>query len=257
MAVITFMSDFGTTDHYVAAVKAAILSSDPQQVIVDITHDIKPFDIAHAAYVLKHVYMDFPEKTVHLVAVDAMRKKSRPIALVLEGHYFVGFDSGLFSLISNMKAKTIRRLSHKVSTFPAKVELTKAALALAQGESIEKLGESAESILELYPRRLKITKREIAGNVISIDHYGNLITNIKQTDVKKIQEINENYTSHTIRFGREAFDGFHAYFTDVESGDCFVLFNSSGNLQIGINKGNASELLGLGIDAPVIIEFNT
>ena len=77
MAMITFMSDFGTSDHYVAAVKAAIVSKDPQQIITDISHDIRPYDISHAANVLRHVYKDFPEKTIHLVAVDAMREKSK------------------------------------------------------------------------------------------------------------------------------------------------------------------------------------
>ncbi len=257
MAVITFMSDFGTTDHYVAAVKAAIISRDPNQLIIDITHHIKAFDIAHAANVLKNVYRDFPEKTVHLITVDAMRERSRLIAVLLDGHYFVGFDTGLFSLIAEVKASTIVELKGDQSSFPAKDILGNAALELAQGAPIEKLGNKLDSMLELYPRQLKVTKREIAGNVITVDHYGNLITNIQKKDVHKILEINRNGTSHTIRFGREVFNDFHSYFTDVESGDCFVLFNSLGNLQIGINKGNASELLGLGIDAPVIIEFNT
>ncbi len=257
MGVITFMSDFGTTDHYVAAVKAAIISKSAGQAIVDLTHDIRPYDIAHAANVLTDVYKDFPENSVHLVAVDTMRERSRLIALFLDGHYFVGFDSGLFSLISKSKPTKIVELKRSESIFPAKEVLSEAALALAQGKSIEKLGESLNSILELYPRQLKVTKREIAGNVITVDHYGNLITNIQKADVTKILEINGNGTSHTIRFGREAFEDFHEYFTDVESGDCFVLFNSLGNLQIGINKGNASELLGLGVDAPVIIEFNS
>ena len=82
MALITFMSDFGTVDHYVAAVKAAIVSESPNQPITDITHDIRPFDISHAANVLRNVYKDFPEKTVHIVAVDAMREKSKALAVL-------------------------------------------------------------------------------------------------------------------------------------------------------------------------------
>ena len=256
MSVITFMSDFGTTDHYVAAVKASIVSQMPQQLIVDLTHDIKPFDIGHAANVLKHVYRDFPEKTVHLVAVDAMRAKSEAIAVDLDGHYFVGFDSGLFSLISDRKPDAVMRLENNGSVFPAKDMLAKAAVALAGGKGLTKVGQTTDSFLELYPRQLKVTKREIAGNVISVDHYGNLITNIQKMDFEKILEINGSNTRYSIRFGREVFTKLHEYYTNVESGDCFVMFNSLGFLQVGINKGNASELLGLKVDAPVIIEFN-
>lgn len=256
MAVITFMSDFGTADHYVAAVKAAIISQSPQQIITDISHNIRPYDISHAANVLKHVYKDFPEKTVHLVAVDAMREKSRAIAIELDGHYFVGFDSGLFSLLSGKKPNAVSVLENGQSTFPAKHVLAKTALDLASGKKLGDVGAPSDAIAELYARQLKVTKREIVGNVVSVDHYGNLITNIAKEEFDKIIEINGNGVQYVVRFGRESFGGLHDYFTDVESGDCFVLFNSSGDLQIGINKGNASELLGLGVDAPVIIEFS-
>lgn len=256
MPVITFMSDFGTTDHYVSAVKASIVTQKPDQIIVDLTHDIRPFDIAHAANVLKNVYQDFPAGTVHLVAVDAMREKSNLIAIELEGHFFVGFDSGLFSLLSEMKPNTVRELNSNGSVFPAKDVLANAAVDLAGGKQLTKVGDAAKSFLELYPRQLKVTKREIAGNVVSVDHYGNLITNIQKIDFEKMMELNGNGTTHTTRFGRETFTKIHKYYTEVESGDCFVMFNSLGYLQIGINKGNASELLGLRVDTPVIIEFN-
>lgn len=255
MAVITFMSDFGTEDHYVAAVKAAIISQSPQQVIVDISHNIRPFDISHASHVLKHVYKEFPQKTVHLVAVDPIREKSNSIAIEMDGHFFVGLDSGLFSLISSERPTKMTLLDDAVSTFPAKEILAKAAFSLAKGKSLKDIGTPIESIKELYGRQLKVTKREIAGNVVAVDHFGNLITNIRREEFETIKEINGFRVKYAIRFGRESFSSIHSYFTDVESGDCFVLFNSSGNLQIGINKGNASELLGLGPDTPVLIEF--
>ncbi|WP_421764379.1 SAM hydrolase/SAM-dependent halogenase family protein [Ekhidna sp.] len=255
MALITFMSDFGTVDHYVAAVKAAIVSESPTQPITDITHNIRPFDISHAANVLRNVYKDFPAKTVHVVAVDSMREKSNAIAIELDDHLFVGFDSGIFSLISSKKPNKIAFLENGKSTFPAKDVLAKTALMLANGKSLSDVGQIAEEITELYARQLKVTKREIAGNVVSVDHYGNLITNINKEEFEKILEINGSGVRYAIRFGREQFQELHTFFSDVESGDCFVLFNSSNQLQIGINKGNASELLGLSVDSPVLIEF--
>ncbi len=255
MALITFMSDFGTVDHYVAAVKAAIVSEVPTQIITDISHDIQPFDISHAANVLRNVYKDFPEETVHIVAIDSMREKSRALAIELDGHIFVGFDSGLFSLISEKKPSEIVILENGQSTFPAKDVLAKTALQLAKGKKLKDVGTRVEGMTELYARQLKVTKREIAGNVVAVDHYGNLITNIKKEEFEKILALNGSGAQYAIRFGRERFENHHAYFSDVESGDCFVLFNSVGQLQIGINKGNASELLGLSVDSPVLIEF--
>ncbi|MEO9869298.1 SAM hydrolase/SAM-dependent halogenase family protein [Ekhidna sp.] len=257
MALITFMSDFGTVDHYVAAVKAAIVSASPAQQITDITHNIRPFDISHAANVLRSVYKDFPDKTVHIVAVDSMKEKSKTIALEIEGHLFVGFDSGLFSLISQKKPEQIAVLENGQSTFPAKDVLAKTAMQLASGQSLKDVGTIVTEMTELYDRQLKVTKREIAGNVISVDRYGNLITNISKTEFDKIIEINGVGVKYLIRFGREQFQSLHTFFSDVESGDCYVLFNSSGRLQIGINKGNASGLLGLSVDSPVLIEFAT
>lgn len=249
------MSDFGTVDHYVAAVKAAIVSESSSQNITDITHDIRPFDISHAANVLRNVYKDFPGKTVHIVAVDAMREKSRALAVEMDGHVFVGFDSGLFNLISNKKPDQIAVLENGQSTFPAKDVLAKAAIKLANGKSLKDVGTLVDGMTELYARQLKVTKREIAGHVVVVDHYGNLITNIGKPEFEKILEINGAGVSYAIRFGRERFQNLHTYFSDVESGDCFVFFNSSDQLQIGINKGNASELLGLSVDSPVLIEF--
>ncbi len=257
MAVITFMSDFGTDDHYVAAVKAAIVSHSVNQPIADISHVIKPYDISQAANVLKHVYKEFPKGSVHLVAVDAMKKKSNPIAIELDDHFFVGFDSGLFSLISNKKPDRVFIIDCEECTFPAKNVLAKAALSLANGEGIDSLGTKIDQIYELYGRQLKVTKREIVGNVVHVDSYGNLITNIIKSEFEKMMELNGIGTRYSIQVGRQVFNELQSYFTDVESGDCYILFNSSAYLQIGILRGDASSLLGLRVDSPIHIEFST
>src|SRR3954466_3213334 len=102
MAVITFTSDFGWRDHYVAAVKARVLAFNQNIRIIDITHEIEPHNIIQTSYILKNVFRDFPIGTVHLVGVNSWdnRDETKLIALRLEEHYFVGFVNGLFSLIS-------------------------------------------------------------------------------------------------------------------------------------------------------------
>src|SRR5688500_6784420 len=112
MAVITFLSDFGYTDHYVAAVKAKLLSQDPECKVVDITHAIEPFNIAHAEYVLGSVYHEFPEGTVHLVGVDSHGSKlGRFHAARHKGHYFLLPDNGLLSLITDGQPELVVELN--------------------------------------------------------------------------------------------------------------------------------------------------
>ncbi|MEQ8471190.1 MAG: SAM-dependent chlorinase/fluorinase [Marinoscillum sp.] len=258
MALVTFMSDFGTEDHYVAAVKAAILKANPSITIVDISHSIYPSDIGHASYVLKNVFRDFPAGSVHLCAVDMTGREPSPLlALKLEEHYFVGSDCGLFSLLSTQRPTAIIRLNSLkpiVSTFDAKEILAPTAAALASGQNIHEMGPSVNELNVLYGRQLKVTKREISGNILRVDGYGNLITNIVQSEFDTIMKIN-GHTPFEIHFGREKSRKINATYSEAESGEIFILFNSNGYLQIGINKGNASELLGLNLDAPVIINF--
>ncbi len=258
MAVITFISDFGKEDHYVAAVKAAVLRQHVDIPIIDISHTVKPSDIGHAAYLLRSVFADFPEGTVHLCGIDSIGKGlNRLLAVRLASHYFVGPDSGIFSLISDQKPDIIVdvNIGNRVpSTFPLKDILAAVAAKLAKGANILELGEPVNQVNELFARKLKVTKREIAGNVIRVDRYGNLITNILKSEFEIIHKLNQ-FTIFSITIGRESVTQIHKTYSDVESGDCFVFFNSNGLLEIGINKGSASELLGLKLDTPIIITF--
>ncbi|MCP4460349.1 MAG: SAM-dependent chlorinase/fluorinase [Cytophagales bacterium] len=257
MAAVTFMSDFGEEDHYVAAVKAAILSQNSDQLIIDISHNIRRHDIAHAAYVIKQSYPSFPSETVHLIAVDPVQKGfDSLVAVRLNDHYFVSHDSGIFSLIDVYPPTQSVELEGSTSTFPARDFLSKAVSRLANGESLNALGNPIAQLQTRVNRQLKATKREIVGQVIHVDHYGNLVTNINKSDFDTIAKLLGGNPNYRIQFAREQFQQFHNNFNDVESGDCFVLFNAYGFLEIGINKGRASDLLGLRMETPVLIEFN-
>ena len=257
MAAVTFMSDFGEEDHYVAAVKAGILSANPAQSIIDISHNIRRHDIGHAAYIIKQLYASFPPETVHLIAVDPVQRGfDSLVAVKLNDHFFVSHDSGIFSLIDKQRPSQAVKLEQGASTFPARDFLANAATRLANGHSLEELGTPIAELQTRVDRQLKATKREIVGQVIHVDHYGNLVTNINKTDFDTIANLLGGNPSYRIRFLRERFEQFHKKFNDVESGDCFVLFNAYGFLEIGINKGRACELLGLRMETPVLIEFN-
>jgi S-adenosylmethionine hydrolase len=256
MAIVTLLTDSGETDHYVAAIKAKILSVNPGLNLIDISHRILSCDIAHGAFVLKSVFRDFPKGTVHLVGIDANGgKEEQPIAIQLEDHFFVCSDNGLIGLISDkihQLAVSLNSINPVQTTFPEKDILAPAAARLASGVAITSLGKPLPDIKRMLNRQVKATRRIIAGHVMRVDNYGNLITNILKQDF----DILSKGKTYTIQFGGEKTRRIQTEYHQVEQGDCFVLFNSLGLLEIGINKGNGSELLGLQYDSPVNITFD-
>jgi len=255
MAIITLTSDFGESDHYVGALKGAILSSIPSQILVDISHRIQSFDLAHGAFVLRSAFPAFPPGTIHLVAVDTIGNlDDSHLAVQLEDHFFLLTDHGLLGLISEQEPQIVIELpapNEKPSAFPALEVLAPAAIELANGKSIKKLGKPTSDYKKMVGRNMRANKTQIIGHVLRVDHYGNLITNIRKEEFCKIC----NNKSYTILIGREQFRRLNSSINETGSGDCYVIFNSMGLLEIGINKGNASELMGLRFDSPVKISF--
>ncbi len=256
MAIVTLLTDCGKSDHYASAIKAAILRINPGLNIVDISHEVGACDIAHGAFLLRSVFRDFPKGTVHLAAVDAIGNSGDLfIALQLEDHFFVGVDNGLFGLVSNQAhqhAVELHDLGLSQSVFPEKDILAPTCAKLASGVSITDLGRPILSFKKKTDRQAKATRKQIAGHVIRVDHYGNLITNIARHDF----DILSKGKSFTLQFGGEKFKRIHATYNQADQGECFLIFNSLGLLEIGIYKGRASELLGLNYDSPVHITFD-
>lgn len=256
MAIVTLLTDSGDSDHYVAAIKARIISVNPGVRIEDISHRIKPSDIGHAAFVLRSVFREFPKGTVHLVGVDAVGQRDDAfIALQLEDHFFVGSDNGLFGLISDkphQQLAALNTINAMTTTFPERDVFAPAAAKLASGMSITNLGPPMASFKKMIDRQVKATKKQITGTVIRVDHYGNLITNIP----KEAFDFLSKDKAFTIQFGGEKFRRIHQQYHQAEQGECFIVFNSMGLLEIGIYKGHAAELLGLDYDSLVNIIFD-
>jgi S-adenosylmethionine hydrolase len=256
MAIVTLLTDSGESDHYVAAIKARILTINTGIKLVDITHQIKPCDIAHAAFVLRSVFKEFPKGTTHLVGVHATGQRDEAyLAIQLEDHYFIGTDNGLFGLISEKQHQNLIELNSinpVQTTFPEKDIFAPAAAKLASGVAIRDLGKPMDVFKKMIDRQVKATKKQIAGHVIRVDNFGNLITNIP----KEAFDILSKGKTYTIQFGGEKFKRIHSQYNQAEEGDCFLLFNSLGLLEIGIYKGHASELLGLTYGSMVNINFD-
>ncbi|GIV36749.1 MAG: hypothetical protein KatS3mg032_1128 [Cyclobacteriaceae bacterium] len=255
MGIVTLLTDSGENDHYVAAIRARILGVNPGIRIVDITHRVPPFHVAHAAFVLRSVFRDFPSGTVHLVGVHATGNPGdKLIALQLEDHFFVGCDNGLFGLISDKTQQQLVELNSinpVITTFPERDIFAPAAARLASGVPISSLGKPLSMFRKMIDRQVKATKKQIVGNVIHIDYFGNLVTNIP----RETFELLSRDKVFTIHVGTDKFRKIHLQYCDVEEGECFLLFNSQGLLEIGINKGNAAELMGMEYGSPVMIDF--
>lgn len=254
MPIITLTSDWGLSDHYVASVKGAILRRVPDATIIDITHLVRHFDIKHASFVLRNSFRQFPEGTIHIIGIDSIESKNHQhVVVYAEGHFFIGADNGIFSLILDGTPDKIISLEVLQDTgyytFPSRDRFAKVACHLAEGKSIDELG---SPIPALVPKSLyqPVTEgNNILGRVMYIDSYHNVFVNISE---KLFRDTVQN-RHFTINFRRDSYiiSNIVKAYGDVPEGEMCALFASNGFLQIAINQGKAASLLGLTIDYPV------
>jgi S-adenosylmethionine hydrolase len=254
MALVTFLSDFGDQDYYVPAVKAKMLSINPELNIIDISHSIAPFDLEHAAFVLRSTFREFPAGTIHLVGINTVGEMTQGyIGMKLEEHIFIGPNNGILSLLGDFEPEILVQFADihlKDSTFPTRDILAPIAAKIASGAAIEDFGGPLTSFRKLMSGHAKATREHIIGHVIRIDRYGNLLTNVRREVFEKL-----NPGKFKIQFGRESTDSLQTRYDQVESGEPFVFFNSLDVLEIGINHGNGGKLLGLKQGSVIYIHF--
>ena len=252
MPIITLLSDWGNSDHYVASVKGTILSQIEGAVIIDISHNIRHHNIKHASFVMRNAWKNFPEGTIHIIGVDSIESNRHPHVVVkAEGHYFICADTGLLSLILDEKPEKIIGLEipqdSKYYTFPARDRFVKAAAWIAQGNKIEDLGEPLTELNKKSLLQPNFDGAIIHGKVMHVDHYENVFVNITESMVRELVGSSPYY----ILIRKNLIPQMVKAYGDVREGDLCALFASNGLLQIAINRGKASSLLGLDIDSDV------
>lgn len=257
MAIITLTTDLGDKDIYQAALKGSILKLLPAVNIVDVTHSVAAFNIQQAAFILKNSYYYFPEGTVHLIGIDTVyNDETRYLAIKYNNHFFVGSDNGIFSLIFDKPADEMVEINImqdlKFLHFPLADIFVKAACHLAGGGSLTEIGLPVNSIENKMNLQPVIEKNLIKGIVIYIDSFQNVITNITKEFFNSIQQGRQ----FTLYFKRnETITHLSWHYNEVPEGEKLCLFGISDHLEIAINKGNASGLLGLNLGDSVIIAF--
>jgi S-adenosyl-L-methionine hydrolase (adenosine-forming) len=258
MAIITLTTDLGYKDFYQAALKGSILSQLPNAHIVDITHHVSAFNIPQAAFILKNAFHYFPKDTVHLIGIDSVfNENTRYLALKYKEHFFIGSDNGIFSLLFDEEPSEIVELNImqdlKFLHFPLSDIFPKAASHLAKGGKLKDIGLPVSTIEEKMTLQPVIERDIIRGSVIYIDSFQNVITNITKEIFTKVQR-NRDFTLYFRR--NESLSQLSWHYNEVPEGEKLCLFGISNHLEIAINKGNASGLLGLHLGDIVRIEFH-
>jgi len=257
MAIITLTTDVGDKDIYQAALKGSILRLLPTVNIVDITHNVAAFNVQQAAFILKNSFYYFPEDTVHLIGIDTVfNSDTKYLALKYKNHYFVGSDNGIFSLMFNSDPDEIVEINImqdlKFLHFPLADIFVKAACHLAGGGKLSEIGLPITDIERKMTLQPVVEKNLIKGAVIYIDAFQNVITNITKEFFNKVQQ-GRRFTLHFKR--NETINHLSWHYNEVPEGEKLCLFGISDHLEIAINKGNASGLLGLSLGDSVIIDF--
>ena len=241
MRIITLLTDLGYDDPFVGEMKGVIYKINPNAKIVDITHNIPMADIEKAAFFLLQYYKYFIDGTIHIVVVDpGVGGKRDPIVFSSKGHYFVGPDNGVFSLIFD--DKTTIHLIEKFTreeisfTFHGRDIFAPAAAWLSKGKEPQMFGKILTSPLMInFPKPI-VQEDYIIGEVIYIDHFGNITTNIPASILQEnIELVVQNKT----------IKGLYPSYDSVSIGEPLLIINSFGYLEIAVNGGNASEIFSL------------
>ncbi len=254
MPIVTLTSDFGTTDYYVAAIKGALLRQNQKLNIVDITHNVKSYDIVQGAFVLKNAYSSFPEDTIHVLSINNFySEKYCFLSVRYDGHYFIGPDNGIFSLLFEEKPEDVYELEFdRKSEFPLQAIFSKAVGHITSGLPFNEIGIKVDEIEERITFQPVINESQIKGKVIHVDHYENVIVNITKNLFEKVRN-NRKFLIYFKRF--DPIQKISKNYSEVAVGEQLCFFNSAGHLEIAINMGKASSMLGLNIDDGVQIDF--
>jgi S-adenosyl-L-methionine hydrolase (adenosine-forming) len=240
---ITFLSDFGTSDSYVGEVKGVLASLAPQAQVIDISHSLTPGNIRAAAHILGRTWHRFPGGTVHLVVVDPGVGGSRAaIAIESGGHFFVGPDNGVLTAAFFNSAPAVVRLptpDGAAATFHGRDLFAPTAACLALGEPLSRVGEP----MTVEPARLSdpvpwYQGKSVIGEVLYVDHFGNLVTNLTEDLVPSYAVLEvEDFEVGPVR----------RTFGDVPTGELLAYIGSGNTVEIAVRDGSAARRLGIGV----------
>ncbi len=261
MAIITLLTDFGLKDGFVGIMKGVIWNIAPETQIADITHEIAPQNILEGSLVLAQAAGYFPAGTIHVAVVDpGVGTTRRPIAAQIGDQYFVGPDNGLFTGVIEIAEEHNQKIAFyhlihpkywlpQVSrSFHGRDIFAPVAAHLANGVPLVELGTPISEPARIMVPRPEQTVDGWAGQVLSVDHFGNLLTNITPEQL-------QGRTGVVIKVGEEKIEGICQTFGERKPGELVAMIDSSGVLQIAVVNGNAAERLKAGSGTSILLRF--
>ncbi|HEY0171025.1 MAG TPA: SAM-dependent chlorinase/fluorinase [Pyrinomonadaceae bacterium] len=251
--IVTLLTDFGTADYFVGALKGAVLAANPSARVVDITHEVPPYDVEAGAFTLRAAFETFPEGTVHVAVVDpGVGSARRGVALAGRGHTFVGPDNGLFGHVyERVRPFKVFHLTNESffrrevsATFHGRDIFAPVAGALSRGVRAEELGPEVEDFVRLPSAApVRLEGGTLAGSVIHIDRFGNCITNITPGDLTD-EDIGGG--ARLVVCGHEISSFRHFFAEDGgATGEPFAVWGSAGLLEIAVFRDSAARVLGI------------
>jgi S-adenosylmethionine hydrolase len=259
MPVITLTTDWGRRDHYLAAFKGRLFSVLPKADIFDITHEVEPFDTLQASYVLQNCYDRFPALAIHFIGLSSSKTKTQSQGYLLvkaNGHYFIGYDNGVFYLTLGDIEKEVFLLDipKKTGVSVAIEKLVDIMAELANGKEYSSFGPKADDIVKVFHTQPTVNASNIRGTVVYIDSFENVILNIKKDLFESVR--NDRPFSIFLHGHEEhLFRNVNINYDEAEESELVVLFNDKGNMEISLNRANAAGLLGLKLFDTIRIEF--
>ncbi len=258
MAIITLTSDWGTSDYYAAAVKGVILSQLPSATIVDITHEIAHFNIAQAGFTLRNCYHNFPEGTIHIIAVETIESSTTPHVVVKShGQYFIGTDNGIFSHIFDNQFDEAVDINIEQDTdfftFSTRDRFAKVAVMIAKGKPLSEIGAPREKLSSGGTFCAIVKNNIIEGIVAHIDSYDNLITNISKELFDEVGKGREFIIK--VKGDLYTIDELVECYDDVDQLDPVALFGTHGYLELALNHAQMASLWGIEPRASIQVVF--
>jgi len=258
--IITLTTDYGTSDHLVAAMKGVILGINPEVNLVDVTHHVLAHDVLDGALTIGQAYKLFPPKTIHVVIVDpGVGTARRPILVAADQHYLVAPDNGVLSAVYDQTEALYvwniiseHYFRHPVSnTFHGRDIFAPVAAWLSKSWQTSSFGEPITDFVRFALPKPKANGNLIKGVVLKTDHFGNLITNLTAADSPVFTAAEGKFV---IKLGNGAITKFVPTFAQGAAGEAVAVIGSSGFIEIVVNKGSAARTLGATRGMEVTVE---
>lgn len=254
MAVITFLSDFGSDSYHTAAFRGALFKAEVHIPFLEISNSIEAFDIVEAAYVSSMVYEEFPERSIHVLATNVVATSYHGhLAAEYNGHFFIAPDNGILPLIFDTKFTNYRRIP--TERYEQKIQNAYVPFIKALIESDYQIDQIAPKADEIHTKtKLSPVKdeKEIRGTVLYVDRYGNAYTNIHR---EELESFISGKAYHINLSRHEQISAIANDFSDVLDGDALCFYSDHNYLVVAIKKGSAEQLLNLRKYKPLIVEL--